>query len=190
MAINDIQAAAVPHPSARDLAQVEEAGFVSRLTAFVLDIVIVTMGSIVFAALQFVILNFFGFSARDLRLDAPTRPTLAVLELIIVALSGLAVLLFVPAYFVVAWVLVGATPGKRILGLKVIRTGGQRLSWWRAIVRLVGYWISAVALFLGFLWVLVDTRRQGWHDKLADTIVIYTWQAPESEHAQHGPRTE
>ena len=190
MAINDIQAAAVPHPSARDLAQVQEAGFVSRLTAFVLDIVIVTMGSIVFAALQFVILNFFGFSARDLRLDAPTRPTLAVLELIIVALSGLAVLLFVPGYFVVSWVLVGATPGKYILGLKVMRPGSQRLSWWRAIVRFVGYWISAIALFLGFLWVLVDNRRQGWHDKLADTVVVYTWQAPESEHAQHGPRTE
>jgi uncharacterized RDD family membrane protein YckC len=145
----------------------------------VIDVVIVTLSSIVFAALQFVILNFFGFSARDFSLDTPTRPMLAALQLIIVSLSGLAVLLFVPAYFVVSWVLVGATPGKRILGLKVMRPGSQRLSWWRAIVRFVGYWISAIALFLGFLWVLVDNRRQGWHDKLADTIVVYTWDAPE-----------
>jgi uncharacterized RDD family membrane protein YckC len=194
MIANDSGAPALPNPSGSDLtpqmARVQEAGFVSRLAAFVLDVVIVSMSSIVFAALISLILNFFGFSARDLSPEAPTRNTLVVLQLIIVVLAALAVLLFIPAYFVLFWVLVGATPGKRILGLKVIRTGSQHISWGRAIVRYVGYWISALPLFLGFLWVFVDARRQGWHDKLADTIVAYTWHVPESEHVQHGPSND
>lgn len=194
MIAKDSRAQALPNPSGSDstpqMARVQEAGFVSRLAAFVLDVVIVSVSSIVFAALISVILNFFGFSARDLSLEAPATNALAVLQIIIIALAGLAVLLFIPAYFVLFWVLVGATPGKHILGLKVMRTGSQRLSWGRAIVRFVGYWISALPLFLGFLWILVDTRRQGWHDKLAGTIVAYTWSVPESEQVQHGPSNE
>lgn len=162
-------------------AHVQQAGFVSRLAAFVMDIVIVTAGSIVFAALVSLILNFFGFSAQDLRADDTTRNVLFVLQFIIVLLSSLVVLLFIPAYFVLFWVLVGATPGKQSLGLKVIRTNSESLGWGRAIVRFFGYWISAIVLFLGFLWVLGDRRRQAWHDKLADTFVVYTWDVPEGE---------
>jgi uncharacterized RDD family membrane protein YckC len=185
MIANDSPAPALPNPTGSDptpqLALVQEAGFVSRLAAFVLDVVIVSLSSFVLTALSSLILSFFGFSARDLSQEAPASSALFVLQLIIIGLAGLAVLLFIPAYFVIFWVLVGATPGKRILGLKVMRTGAQRLSWWRAIVRFVGYWISALPLFLGYLWILVDTRRQGWHDKLADTIVAYTWPVPESK---------
>jgi uncharacterized RDD family membrane protein YckC len=194
MITNDSRAPALPNHSGSDampqIARGQEAGFVSRLAAFVLDVVIVSMSSIVFAALSSLILSFFGFSARDLSLEAPARNSLAVLQIIIIALAALAVLLFIPAYFVLFWVLVGATPGQRILGLKVMRTGTQRLSWWRAIVRYVGYWVSALPLFLGFLWILVDTRRQGWHDKLADTIVVYIWPVAESEQVQHGSGNE
>ena len=161
--------------------RVQRAGFVSRLAAFTLDVVIVTAGSIVFAALVSLILNFFGFSAQGLKGDDPTRSLLAVLQFIIIALSGLAVALFIPGYFVLFWVLVGATPGKQVLGLKIVRTSRQQLGWGRAIVRFIGYWISAIVFFLGFLWVLVDSRRQAWHDKLADTFVVYTWDAPPDE---------
>jgi uncharacterized RDD family membrane protein YckC len=161
--------------------RVQQAGFVSRLAAFVLDIIIVTAGSVVFAALVSLILNFFGFSAQGLKADDPTRSLLVVLQFVIVALSGLAVVVFIPGYFVLFWVLVGATPGKQVLGLKIVRTRQQQLGWGRAIVRFIGYWISAIVFFLGFLWVLVDGRRQGWHDKLADTFVVYTWDVPQDE---------
>jgi uncharacterized RDD family membrane protein YckC len=194
MIANDSRAPAVPNAAGSDvtaqITPVQAAGFVSRLTAFVLDVVIVSLSSIVFAALTSLILNFFGFSVRDLTLEAATRDTLVLLQLIIIALAALAVLLFIPAYFVLFWVLVGATPGKHILGLKVMRAGGQRISWARAIVRFFGYWISALPLFLGFLWILVDTRRQGWHDKLAGTIVAYTWPVAGSEQVQHGSGNE
>ncbi len=194
MIANDTRAPALPNPTGTDLipqmTPVRGAGFVSRLAAFVLDVGIVSLSSFVFAALVSLMLNFFGFSVRDFSLEIPARDMLALLQLIIIALAGLAVLLFIPAYFVIFWVLVGATPGKWILGMKVMRSGGQRLSWLRAIVRFIGYWISALPLFLGFLWVLVDARRQGWHDKLAGTIVAYTWAVPESEDVQHGANRE
>ncbi len=37
--------------------------------------------------------------------------------------------------------------------------------------------ITALPLFLGYLWVLVDDERQTWHDRLAKTIVVYEWDA-------------
>jgi uncharacterized RDD family membrane protein YckC len=43
--------------------------------------------------------------------------------------------------------------------------------------RYVGYYLSALALYAGYWWVLIDNRRQGWHDKLAGTIVVYAWDA-------------
>lgn len=190
MIVTDSHAPALPNSSATDLAAqlapVQEAGFVSRLVAFVLDVLIVSLSSIVFAGLTSMILGFFGFDSRDISLEALPSGALALLQLAIVGLAGLAVLLFILAYYVLFWILVGATPGKYIVGLKVIRTGGQRISFVRAIIRYLGYWISALPLFLGFLWILVSDRRQGWHDKLADTIVVYTWQVPHTENVQGG----
>ena len=59
----------------------------------------------------------------------------------------------------------------------MVRSNGQPLKLGSAIRRVIGYYLSFFALFIGFLWILLDDRRQGWHDKLADTIVIYDWDA-------------
>jgi len=61
-----------------------------------------------------------------------------------------------------------------LMGLRLVRTDGQRLHIGNAIRRELGYVVSAI-LFLGYLWVLFDNRRQGFHDKLAGTIVVYSW---------------
>ena len=42
----------------------------------------------------------------------------------------------------------------------------------QAIVRYIGYFVSTFSLFLGFIWVGIDRRKQGWHDKMAGTVVI------------------
>ena len=67
------------------------------------------------------------------------------------------------------------TPGKIILGLKIVDvdTGGK-LSIGQAIGRYVGYIIAVLPLCLGIFWVGIDKRKQGWHDKLAGTVVIRT----------------
>jgi uncharacterized RDD family membrane protein YckC len=161
-----------------DDAPLQPAGFISRFIALSLDILFVSVGALVFSALVSLILNFFGLSTEQTTLDETAKSLFGTLQIVILIVSSLAVLLFVPGYFVLFWALIGATPGKQIMGLRVIRTQGQPLGWVRAIVRYIGYFLSAIVLFIGFLWVFIDGRRQGWHDKLADTLVVYRWNVP------------
>ncbi|HBX67811.1 MAG TPA: hypothetical protein DEH25_00005, partial [Chloroflexi bacterium] len=71
--------------------------------------------------------------------------------------------------------------GKVVMGLQVIPLRGGRMNFFRSLVRYVGYIVSIIPLFLGFFWILFDRRRQGWHDKLAGTCVVYTWEARPDE---------
>lgn len=67
----------------------------------------------------------------------------------------------------------GQTLGKRILGIRVIRRDGRALGYREAVLRhLVGYPLGLFSGGLGFLWALWDAGQQGWHDKLAETVVI------------------
>jgi uncharacterized RDD family membrane protein YckC len=49
---------------------------------------------------------------------------------------------------------------------------GGPLSIGQAVIRLIGYWVSSAVLYLGFIWVLIDKRRRGWHDLIAGTVVV------------------
>ncbi len=71
------------------------------------------------------------------------------------------------------WLRFQATPGKMATKLTIVdaKTGGP-LSLGQAIIRYVGYIISSLPLGLGYLWIAIDKRKQGWHDKLAGTVVI------------------
>jgi uncharacterized RDD family membrane protein YckC len=66
-----------------------------------------------------------------------------------------------------------ATPGKMLLGLRIVDAdSGAPPTLRRLVWRYVGYLVSALPLCLGYLWVLWDPRRQGWHDKMARTLVV------------------
>ncbi len=82
-------------------------------------------------------------------------------------------LLIALAYFVIFWATTGQTPGKMALGIKVIETDGSPVTWGKAILRYIGYIISGVVLLLGFVWIAFDSKRQGWHDKIANTYVVH-----------------
>jgi uncharacterized RDD family membrane protein YckC len=69
---------------------------------------------------------------------------------------------------------VGQTPGKMLLGLRVIQASGEKMTFGVAFLRWVGTLVSTFCLFLGYLWIVVDGRKQGWHDKIAATLVIRT----------------
>lgn len=75
-------------------------------------------------------------------------------------------------YSAIFWVLVGRTPGKAALGLRVVRVDERALGWGTALLRGVGYAVSSI-LMIGFMWIAVDRRHQGFHDKLARTFVVY-----------------
>lgn len=78
------------------------------------------------------------------------------------------------AFFIGGWAIFGATPGKMILGLKVIDIdSGHKPSIWRSLGRYIGSFISSLVFLLGYLWIAGDKRKQGWHDKMANTFVVY-----------------
>ena len=66
-----------------------------------------------------------------------------------------------------------ATPGKMVISAVIVdaRTFGPP-STQQLIGRYLGYYVSTIVLFLGFLWIAFDPRKQGWHDKMANTVVI------------------
>ena len=77
------------------------------------------------------------------------------------------------AYFVALWSYTGATLGQRIFRLRVVdaNTGGP-ISLGKALLRWVGIFISSIACFIGLIWVAFDSRKQGWADKIAGTLVL------------------
>jgi uncharacterized RDD family membrane protein YckC len=87
-------------------------------------------------------------------------------------LHMLASLLTAAAYFTWFHGLTGRTPGKMLLGLCVVQASGEPMTPGVAFLRTVGYLISGLFFWLGFLWVAFDGRKQGWHDKIAATVVL------------------
>ncbi len=162
--------------------QGQYAGFISRLFAFMIDVVIVslTVGTITwFVSVTVTVLQlrtFLGFSLKSVAgsaefIDALFGPLSAIIFITLVTVL----------YHMVFLALVGQTPGKALLGLRVVTLDGKRLGYGRSFLRLVCYLVSGFPLYLGFLWVILDDRRQAWHDKLAGTCVIYTWAARQDE---------
>ncbi|HEX7906081.1 MAG TPA: RDD family protein [Chitinophagaceae bacterium] len=65
-----------------------------------------------------------------------------------------------------------ATLGKKALGLKVITTDGQQISFGQATGRYFGKILSTVILFIGYLMMIWDEKKQTLHDKMANTLVV------------------
>ncbi|MDK2847185.1 MAG: hypothetical protein PWP34_538 [Desulfuromonadales bacterium] len=77
------------------------------------------------------------------------------------------------AYYVVFTGACGQTPGKMLLRLKVVRSDGTGMTYGRAALReILGKFVSGITLGVGYLMVAFDDRKQGLHDKIADTCVI------------------
>lgn len=74
---------------------------------------------------------------------------------------------------IIFWIYKSATPGKMAMRLKIVDAGtGKAVSAGRLIGRYLGYYVSTIPLLLGLIWVGIDKRKQGWHDKLAGTVVV------------------
>ena len=74
---------------------------------------------------------------------------------------------------IIFWIYKSATPGKIATKLTIVDAKtGNKPSTGQFILRYIGYYLSSLPLFLGIIWVGIDRRKQGWHDKLAGTVVI------------------
>jgi uncharacterized RDD family membrane protein YckC len=76
-------------------------------------------------------------------------------------------------YMVGFWSLRGQTPGMIPFNLRVVRASdGSRPDWVVSLLRYVGLIISFAVILIGVIWVAFDGRKQGWHDKIAGTLVV------------------
>lgn len=134
---------------------VEYGGFWIRLVAMVIDDII---AGILFVWLLGMVV--FGMNPMD-----PTTmggPGGALVQYLLPA-----------AYTIGFWIWIQATPGKMALGLVVVDANtGQPASTGRYIIRYVCYFLSAIVILLGFIWVAFNPRKQGWHDLIAGTVVV------------------
>jgi len=109
--------------------------------------------------------SYYDPARRELHL---TRDALAGFLSSFIGLGAVAV-----AFFTVAtWLFGGHSPGKWLLGIRIVRLDGAPLSLWDAFGRAGGYAASASTLFLGFVEAARDPNRQALHDRIAGTVVV------------------
>lgn len=131
------------------------AGFWIRFVAHLVD-------SLLILAATFAILYLlFGTAPPAPETAAP----LSTIDLVLWVVIAVVVVLF--------WRLRGATPGKMVCGIRIVDADSlQGLTTGQCIGRYLAYIVSALPFLLGYIWVAFDRRKQGFHDKLAGTVVI------------------
>ncbi len=74
---------------------------------------------------------------------------------------------------IIFWTTKSATPGKMVFSLKVLdaKTGAP-LTVSQSFGRYISYFLAMIPVFMGFIWITFDSKKQGWHDKLASTVVV------------------
>jgi len=123
-----------------------------RLLAYILDGLIVFVANIVLALAGVVLLIFV---------------------LPVGLLAFVAIFVIDIAYFPWFWKTRGQTPGMRQFQLYVVRDrDGGPITTGQAVLRLIGYWVDGLVFYLGYIWILIDSRKRGWHDLIAGTVVI------------------
>jgi uncharacterized RDD family membrane protein YckC len=139
-------------------------GFWLRSMALAMDSVILLLLMAIFIVLGFLILSMGGTGQREiplLRQVGIVLPTTLPLGFVL-ALSYF-------TFFHGTW---GQTIGKMIFGLRVVGLSGQPMTFSRALMRSLAYFVSAIPFFFGFLWAGLTSSKRSWHDALAGTIVI------------------
>ena len=136
------------------------AGFWIRFVAIFVDGLIYGIPTVILIGVL-VAASFAGRVPTQEELNSRTLP-LDLISLIVGA-----------AYFGYFWS-TGATPGMRLFRLRVLDAETrQPIGVGRALLRFVGYLVSVGCCYIGLIWAAFDGRKQGWHDKLAGTVVVY-----------------
>jgi uncharacterized RDD family membrane protein YckC len=129
------------------------AGFWIRVVAYIVDFIILAIiGGIV----------SIPFAVDYTDLNSPTFRSSQGLDLLISAL-----------YFVGLWTYMGASLGQRMFGLRIVDANtSQPITLGKAVIRWLGLVLSFFVCLIGVIWVAFDSRKQGWMDKIAGTVVL------------------
>lgn len=158
------------------------AGFASRLVAFTVDVIVISVILLFSGWFIQTSMSMMGIEAFLLELSAGFPVIQTVFDFIFGPFfTSLVSLVFIIFYYLFFWMAAGQTPGKYLMGVKVVALDGPKIKLRHAALRYLGYYLSALPLGIGFLWILVDDQRRGWHDRFARTCVIYTWDARPDE---------
>jgi len=139
------------------------AGAVTRLLAYLADIGIISVLFTVAVALT------------TAAVEVATPWTLKVSKDSTVAI--VIYLIWAALYFGNSWVLRAKSPGMTLLGLRIVRADGSELDKRHALIRLVCFPLGFLTLGAGFLGIIFGKTRQAIYDRLADTAVVYGWDA-------------
>jgi uncharacterized RDD family membrane protein YckC len=141
--------------------QPEYIGFWLRVAAAFIDT----------AAVSLIILPILLFVFSDALPIHDSNLIFAIYSIITYGLPIVAIILF--------WIYKSATPGKMLIDAIIVDadTLGPPTKL-QLIIRYLGYYVSIIPFCLGLFWVAWDERKQGFHDKLANTVVIHKSTAP------------
>lgn len=136
----------------------EYIGLVTRAIAFALDAALIDLVALIVGV-------SFGLILSLLHLPKEVKA-------VFLAIGGAAFILWTLAYFVGFWYATGQTPGSRVMQIRVVAAGGERLKPRRGLVRFAGLVLAALPLFAGYFLILFDHQRRGFQDRLARTVVV------------------
>lgn len=144
-------------------------GFWIRLAANVVDVIIVVAAATFVGAIVGIVVETALFGLTGEGGSGPSSSYLDTQNQLFSYWLGAAPV----AYFVFFWS-IGRTPAMRLFKLKVVNAKtGRPPGILRAVLRVIGAVISALLCFVGLVWVAFDARKQGWHDKIAATVVMH-----------------
>jgi uncharacterized RDD family membrane protein YckC len=146
-----------------DISSVKKGGFWIRYAAWIIDTIVLNIIGIILLSI--------GSAAFDLASSG--LQNLETEEMVSIMVPYFLFMLIIRiTYFTYFHGSTGQTLGKMVCKLKVVRLNGDPLGYGKAFLRWIGYLLSGIILYLGFLWVAWDKHKQGWHDKIAGTYVI------------------
>jgi uncharacterized RDD family membrane protein YckC len=147
----------------------KKATFWQRLGAYLIDLAVLAIAGGLIAAILFSIPLVIGGVTGGI--DDPAAGILAMLVLILFLGSSLALQFCYFGYF---WSIRGRSIGMGLMNIRVGDKHGAKLSFLMAGLRgSIGYYISSLVFYLGFLWMLFDSQQETWHDKIFGSQV---WQ--------------
>jgi predicted Zn finger-like uncharacterized protein len=145
--------------TANPVATQDYAGFWIRVVAYLIDFLLI-------GVMQFVLGMLFGLAIDLLGISSAGEPSVNLVVWLFGASLSIGYAVFFTGYC-------GQTPGKMAVRIKVVRSDLTPIGYGRAVLREVfGKFISTILLGIGYLMVAFDSRKQGLHDKIADTCVI------------------
>ncbi|HYQ25402.1 RDD family protein [Stenotrophomonas sp.] len=152
--------------------EVVYAGFWKRVAAYLIDYIVLVIPSGLLGGVFGAVIGLAGSGGTGT-------------EVLIQAVSGLVGLLIGMGYY--GWFHAsrgGATPGKMAVGIKVVRSTGERITLGRSIGRYFATLLSSILLCIGYLMAAFTDRKQALHDMICDTVVVDRWAFTDQPHLQ------